>query len=75
MPFAATECPTPVLGSLDMIRVEYQEMPGLSLTRAQVQRMWSLDEYVCDALLDALTSARVLRRTAAGAYVAYGSSR
>lgn len=49
-----------------MIRSEYLEMPGLCLTRAQVQRYWVLDPAVCDRALEALVAAGVLRLTAAG---------
>ncbi|PWT84443.1 MAG: hypothetical protein C5B57_04865 [Blastocatellia bacterium] len=58
-----------VLDWLHLIRAEYLEIPGLHLTKPQVQRMWGLDTMTCDALLDALVDARFLRRTHAGAYV------
>jgi hypothetical protein len=57
---------------LQRIRADYQEMPGLSLDRVQMLKMWGLDPFLCDALVDALVAARVLRRTAGGAYLAYG---
>jgi hypothetical protein len=44
-------------------------MPGLHLTNRQVLRLWSLDASICDAVLEALETARVLRRTHTGAYV------
>jgi hypothetical protein len=53
---------------LDLIQAEYREMPGLSLNKAQMQRLWGLDAVACDALVDALVAARVLRRTAKGTY-------
>ncbi len=53
---------------LDIVRGEYREMPGLRLTRRQAQRLWALDTATCDALLDALESARFLRRTRDGEY-------
>lgn len=56
---------------LQLIQAEYREMPGLSLKKAQMQRLWGLDSYVCDALVDALVAARVLRRTMDGSYMAY----
>ena len=59
----------------DVIRAEYREMPCLSLTKPQMQRLWGLETVVCDALVDALVSARVLRRTATGTYVAGSASR
>jgi hypothetical protein len=52
-----------------MIKAEYREMPGLHLTRDQIQRLWSLEPHVCDELVDALLAARFLRRTPRGAYV------
>jgi hypothetical protein len=54
---------------IHLIRSEYLEIPGLHLTRSQVQRLWGLDPVVCDALLEALVEGRFLRRTHAGAYV------
>jgi hypothetical protein len=52
-----------------LIRAEYHEIPGLHLTKPQVQRLWNLDSATCDTVIEALESARVLRRTDAGAYV------
>ena len=54
---------------LPLIRAEYQEIPGLHLTRPQFRRLWNLDETTCEALLQALESTRFLRRTPNGAYV------
>jgi hypothetical protein len=48
---------------LQLIRAEYAEVPGLHLTKRQVQELWALDLWVCDALLDALVDAGFLRRT------------
>jgi hypothetical protein len=63
----------PVSEWLQRIRGEYQEMPGLSLYKEQMRKLWGLDAFVCDALVDALVAARVLRRTAGGAYVVHGT--
>jgi hypothetical protein len=52
-----------------LIQAEYLEMPGLHLTKAQVQRLWSLDSPMCDTLLDALVAAEFLRKTHREAYV------
>jgi hypothetical protein len=49
-----------------LIRSEYDEMPGLRLTRAQVQRLWLLDPAACDDVLRALVDAGYLRLTAGG---------
>ena len=53
--------------SLQLIRAEYLEMPGLNLTRAQIRRLWNLDEGMCDTLLQALIEGQFLRRTSKGA--------
>lgn len=65
----------PVSEWLHRIQSEYQEMPGLSLNKPQMQRMWSLEPFVCDALVDALVAAQVLRRTTSGSYVIHGVGR
>jgi len=54
---------------LELIRAEYREMPCLSLTKPQMQRLWGLDSYICDALVEALLAAEVLRPSGT-AYVA-----
>src|SRR3954454_7925750 len=57
------------------IQSEFFEMPGLRLTKMQAQRLWSLDSQLCDTLLDALVSSRVLEKTTRDAYVLAGSTR
>jgi hypothetical protein len=59
---------TPVTEWLQIVRREFQEIPGQRLTKPQVQRLWGLDENTCEALVDALVQARFLRRTSTGAY-------
>ena len=54
---------------LDRIRGEYLEMPGLSLTERQAERLWGLDSGICDALLGALTQCGFLRRIGTGKYI------
>lgn len=74
---AASPCPSPanvdcqitLADWLRLIRSEYLEIPGLHLSRSQVQRLWSLDQRTCDVLLDALIDVRFLRQTRTGAYV------
>jgi hypothetical protein len=39
---------------LERIRMEYQEMPDLCLTRWQATRLWNLEPTLCDDLLAAL---------------------
>jgi hypothetical protein len=57
---------------LRLIRAEYLEVPGLHLTKKQVERLWGLDALTCDAVLDALVEAQFLRRTEAGRYTRIG---
>jgi hypothetical protein len=54
---------------LQIIQAEYLEIPGLHLTRPQVQRLWGLDEATCDRLLGALLASRFLRCTDDHGYV------
>jgi len=60
---------TTIADWLELIRAEYAEDPGLHLTKPQVQDLWDLDPWVCDALLGALVDAGFLRRTSDAAYV------
>lgn len=53
---------------LQIVRAEYEEMPGLRLTRAQAQRLWGLDAPVCDAVLGMLVDAKFLGQTRDGVY-------
>ena len=52
-----------------LIKAEYLEMPGLRLTKPQVQRLWMLDSQMCEALLDVLVADEFLRKTHRDAYV------
>jgi hypothetical protein len=54
---------------LELIQAEYREMPDLRLNKPQMQRLWGFDAFVCDAVVDALVAARVLKRTTCGRYV------
>jgi len=47
---------------------EFQEVPGLCLTKGEIQRLWDLDAPTCDEVLDALVRTRFLRRTDEGTY-------
>jgi hypothetical protein len=55
--------------SLQIIRAEYCEIPGLNLTRKQVERLWGLDATTSDAVLNVLLGTGFLRCTSAGRYV------
>ena len=54
--------------TLERLRAEYLEMPGLRLSVAQVERLCGVDCTVCQAVLDALVDARVLRVNPDGTY-------
>ena len=63
----ATRMPaTRVTDLVGLIRAEYNEMPGLCLTRAQAQRLWLLEPDVCDNVLRDMVDAGFLRLTAGG---------
>lgn len=64
-----------VVDLVRVIRAEYLEIPGLHLTKPQVQRLWGLDPTTCGALLDALVAAQFLARTPQGGYVLAGGPR
>jgi hypothetical protein len=51
-----------------IIRAEYEEMPGLTLTHKQVERLWSLDEQMCDEVLADLVGRGFLVRRPDGHY-------
>jgi hypothetical protein len=60
---------THVTDWLQLIRAEYLEIPGLRLTKPQVQQMWGLDPVTAEALLAALVDVKFLRCTDQKAYV------
>ena len=54
---------------IEMVQSEYREMPGLQLTRRQMQRFLGIDVLTCQAVIDELERQRFLRRTPKDAYV------
>lgn len=56
------------------VRGEYREMPGLSLTVSQAQRLWGLEGATCQALLDRLVDTKFLRRTRHNRFVRWDVS-
>jgi hypothetical protein len=54
---------------LQLIRAEYLEIPDLSLTKRQVQRLWNLDEVTTEAVLAALVDVKFLKCTPRQFYV------
>ena len=51
------------------IEAEYAEMPGLSVTLSQAQRLWSADRHMCQTVFDRLIARGVLRMTSKGRFV------
>ena len=60
---------------MHVIRSEYLEIPGLSLTKPQARRLWGLDADTCDALMDGMVATNFLRRTLGDCYVRNDVSR
>jgi hypothetical protein len=54
--------------AIELIRMEYAELPGLKLTFWQAQRLWDLSDDVCSGALNTLTESRFLVRSVDGAY-------
>ena len=60
----------PAIGELIVrVQAEYLEMPGLTLTQSQAQRLWGIDGGTCALVLTALVDRRFLRRSSKGAYL------
>lgn len=49
-----------------IIRAEFDEMPGMWLTRAQFRRLWQLTEVECDQLLRHLLGTGFLTESGRG---------
>ena len=60
-----------ILDWAQLVRAEYAEMPGLTLTELQIRRLWCLDAALCDAVIASLMAGRFLRRTCGDAYVRF----
>lgn len=69
-----TNTDTTMVDWLTLIRAEYLEIPGLTLTRTQVRRLWGLDDETCAVVLDALVESRFLKRTRNDHYLRTGGS-
>lgn len=52
--------------TLQRIRSEFLEMPGLRLTEGQARRLWALEPHACTAALAALIDTGFLFRTRDG---------
>ena len=56
-------------GLLKQVRAEYAEMPGLSVTLMQAQRLWAADRATCEEVFRRLIFFGVLRETTKGRFV------
>lgn len=54
---------------LRVVRVEFDEMPGLALTADQARRLWALDPAVCRRVLGRLVDTGYLDVNDVGMYV------
>jgi predicted transcriptional regulator of viral defense system len=54
---------------LEQIQAEYAEMPGLSVTLPQAQRLWAVDQTTCEEVFSRLISRGVLKRTSKGRFI------
>ena len=53
--------PRPRRDLVDLMRAEFDEMPGLTLTLAQASRLWASDVDDCESALELLTASGFLR--------------
>ena len=69
-PSSPTHLLPPAEGSndstIDVIRREFGEMPGMRLTRAQFRRLWNLSLSECDRVVDMLIAEGFLVQTSGG---------
>jgi hypothetical protein len=55
--------------AVQLIQMEYAEMPDLKLTFRQAQRLWSLSAELCERALASLVRSGFLVLTSSGFYV------
>jgi len=51
------------------VEAEYSEMPGLSVTMPQAQRLLGIDPTTCAVVMKSLVSRGFLRQTSRGTYI------
>lgn len=61
--------PVHLQDAVELIRMEYAEMPNLRLTFWQAQRLWDLSSELCEEALTLLIRSGFLTRAFDGAYV------
>lgn len=65
----APQTTPPLLQLLQRVAGEYREMPGLSLTVSQAERLFGLDGSTCASILTTLVERGVLRQGTNGRYM------
>ena len=60
--------------AVELIQMEYVEMPGLKLTFWQARRLFDFSEELCERALAVLIRSGFLARTSDGAYLRRSSS-
>lgn len=61
--------PLKIEEAVQLMRLEYAELPGLRLTTWQAQRLWNLSAQLCEEALAWLVRAGFLMRMSDGSYV------
>jgi hypothetical protein len=54
--------------TIERLRAEFLEMPGLRLNVVQIQRLCGVDQAICQDVLDALVDLKFLRANPDGTY-------
>ena len=54
---------------LPLVKAEFNEMPGMHLTKPQIRRLFGLNPEMCDAVVNALEQVEFLRCTPNNAFV------
>jgi len=65
----------PIHEAVELIQMEYAEMPELRLTFLQARRLWNFSEELCERALTELLVSGFLGRTPDGSYVRRSASR
>jgi hypothetical protein len=69
LPPNVTTREAPVQTLMDRVQAEYAEMPGLSVTLSQAQRLWAVNRATCEEAFTRLVRRGVLRVTTRGRFV------
>ena len=63
--------PTVIAALITRVQEAFLDIPGLSMTLEQAQRLFHIDRATCQALFDVLTESAVVSRTRDGAFVRF----